>query len=124
MLSRLLNLRRIIVTLVAFGVLCWVVWYFLAGGWDYISYRTCEQDLRRLARNVDEFRHQNGRLPTTEEGVTAFAPTHLIHDPWGSEAKFHFPSKFSREEFDIYSMGPDKVEGTPDDIKFNAKNDL
>ena len=118
--ARLMNLRRTIIALVAVGLLCWVAWYFLAGGWDYASYKTCEQDLRRLARSVEEFAHKHGRLPTTEEGVSAFAPPHLIHDPWGSEYRFHPPSKSRRGRFDIYSVGPDKVEGTPDDIEYKA----
>ncbi len=108
------------IALVAFGGLCWVIWYFLLGGLDYASYNKCEQDLRRLARSVEKFRHEKGRLPTTLEGVASFAPANSVYDPWGSDYRFRCPSRIPSKEMDIYSVGPDKVEGTVDDIEYRT----
>ena len=116
-----MDLRRVIIALVFLGFLCWAAWYFLAGGWDYGRYGRSERDLISLARSVHEFRHRNGRLPTTSEGVTSFAPAGRIYDPWGSEYKFRCPPKSAGKEYDLYSVGPDRVEGTSDDIEYKSK---
>ena len=38
-------------------------------------------------------------------------------DPWGKEFIFHCPGTNDTDSADISSAGPDKQEGTPDDIK-------
>src|SRR5262245_33495668 len=37
-------------------------------------------------------------------------------DPWDNEYKFAAPGKHNTESFDVWSMGPDKQDGTDDDI--------
>ena len=37
-------------------------------------------------------------------------------DPWDNEYKFAAPGKHNTESFDIWSVGPDKQDGTEDDI--------
>jgi len=38
-------------------------------------------------------------------------------DPWGKDLIFHCPGTLDTDAADISSAGPDKQEGTPDDIK-------
>ena len=38
-------------------------------------------------------------------------------DPWGKDFVFHCPGTQDTDSADISSAGPDKQEGTPDDIK-------
>jgi hypothetical protein len=38
-------------------------------------------------------------------------------DPWGTDLVFHCPGSCDNPCADISSAGPDKQEGTPDDIK-------
>jgi len=38
-------------------------------------------------------------------------------DPWGQELKFKCPGENDTQGADIYSMGPDRKDGTEDDIK-------
>jgi general secretion pathway protein G len=38
-------------------------------------------------------------------------------DPWGKDFVFHCPGTNDTDSADISSAGPDKQEGTPDDIK-------
>jgi general secretion pathway protein G len=42
--------------------------------------------------------------------------TKLPLDPWDHEYKFAAPGKHNPDSFDIWSMGPDGQDGTPDDI--------
>jgi general secretion pathway protein G len=39
-----------------------------------------------------------------------------ITDPWGEKYQLRSPGKKSGEAFDLYSMGPDKKDGTQDDV--------
>lgn len=39
-----------------------------------------------------------------------------IVDPWGSKYQFRSPARKGGKPFEIYSMGPDKKEGTDDDV--------
>lgn len=42
--------------------------------------------------------------------------TKIPLDPWDSEYKFAAPGKHNTESFDVWSVGPDKQDGTDDDI--------
>ena len=37
-------------------------------------------------------------------------------DPWNKPYQYKFPGVHNPSRFDVYSMGPDKTDGTPDDI--------
>ena len=37
-------------------------------------------------------------------------------DPWGNPYQYAFPGRYRPEEYDIWSYGPDGVDGTEDDI--------
>lgn len=37
-------------------------------------------------------------------------------DPWGGEYKIRAPGTFNPNSFDVWSAGPDKVDGTADDV--------
>lgn len=39
-----------------------------------------------------------------------------IIDPWGEKYQLRSPGKKSGDPFDLYSMGPDKKDGTDDDV--------
>jgi general secretion pathway protein G len=75
-----------------------------------------------------------GQYPTTEGGLEALriAPTDLENpgkwgpdpyltknvppDPWGRLYQYLSPGKVNTDTFDIWSLGPDGVDGSEDDI--------
>jgi len=75
-----------------------------------------------------------GDYPSTAEGLNALlvAPSNaadrwhgpyaevngskLPLDPWGEPYQYRFPGTHNKDGYDLYSKGPDKVEGTADDI--------
>ncbi len=82
-------------------------------------------DISILARGVDRFERDIGRLPTTQQGLHAlverpYASTadqwqgpYLPHgtvpiDPWKSPYVYRCPGVHSPESFDLYSLGPDR----------------
>jgi len=78
-----------------------------------------------------------GSYPSTEEGLQALvtAPNdsprwkgpylkQLPLDPWGCEYKYAFPGERNKDSYDLWSMGPDKQDGTDDDIgNWEAKSE-
>lgn len=73
----------------------------------------------------------NDTYPTTKQGIPALVSkptivpipqnwkspylTRIPKDPWGNDYVYYNPSKIY--EFDLYSLGPDGIENTKDDIK-------
>jgi general secretion pathway protein G len=71
--------------------------------------------------------------PTTQQGLQALrtAPADLVDpnkwqgpyldddvpaDPWGSPYQYEYPGQYSQDKPDIWSFGPDGVNGNEDDV--------
>ena len=85
--------------------------------------------LRQLEQALELYRLDNGRYPTTEQGLRALArePTsapaprryppgayveaRLLRDPWDQEFHYMLPGEHNAHAFDLYSYGPDGQEG-------------
>ncbi len=39
-----------------------------------------------------------------------------LKDPWGRDYQFRAPGEKNRDGFDLWSLGPDGIEGTEDDV--------
>ncbi|HET7535668.1 MAG TPA: type II secretion system major pseudopilin GspG [Candidatus Didemnitutus sp.] len=75
-----------------------------------------------------------GDYPSTAEGIAALitAPANKADqwhgpyietpggraptDPWGEPYRYRYPGTKNKGSYDLYSVGPDKAEGTDDDI--------
>ena len=76
------------------------------------------------------FEMDNGRFPTTAEGLDALVtgPPGLTaswrgpyieaipRDRWGSFYHYSFPRAADPGNYDFHSIGPDKIDGTADDL--------
>jgi general secretion pathway protein G len=77
------------------------------------------------------YRTNTGSFPTTDEGLKALitqpmgkmgwkgpyvATKEISKDPWGVEYRYRFPGVKNPDGYDLWSLGPDRVEGTNDDI--------
>ncbi|NOX97527.1 MAG: type II secretion system major pseudopilin GspG [Nitrospirae bacterium] len=83
-----------------------------------------------IAIALDLFELDNGRYPTTEEGLAALRtkPSEAVNwngpylkkrvpvDPWKHPYIYLSPGIHNPEDYDLYSYGPDGVEGGGDDI--------
>lgn len=91
---------------------------------------TAEITVLGLATKLAGFTLKSSRFPTQAEGLDALAkkPAGLnepwvqwldeddLLDPWGEPYQYRVPAKRSLEPYDVFSKGPDKQEGTDDDI--------
>lgn len=88
-------------------------------------------DIGQLENALDQYRLDNSRYPTTEQGLEALVrePTidpmprnyrrggyikRLPTDPWGAEYLMLSPGEHG--DVDVFSAGPDAQAGTEDDI--------
>jgi general secretion pathway protein G len=80
------------------------------------------------------YRLQMGDYPSTEEGLAALftAPASKadrwrgpyiaegikspLLDPWGEPYQYRYPGTHNKTGYDVWSKGPDKADGTDDDI--------
>ncbi len=85
-----------------------------------------------LQAPLNAYRIHMGDFPSTAEGLAALvaAPTNradrwrgpylqdskLPVDPWGEPYQYRYPGVKNKNGFDLWSKGPDKTDGTDDDI--------
>ena len=87
-----------------------------------------------LKTSLTRYRIDLGDYPSTSEGLGALltAPSNkaerwrgpyaetpggkLPTDPWGEPYRYRFPGTKNKGGYDLYSAGPDKADGTEDDI--------
>ncbi|WP_449067407.1 type II secretion system protein GspG [Prosthecobacter sp.] len=88
-------------------------------------------DLNSLAMCLTSYRLYSGVLPTTEQGLHALTarPTlppvpakhrrnlkKVLLDQWGHEYRYRSPARHSDKGYDLWSIGPDGINGSQDDI--------
>ena len=85
-----------------------------------------------LQAPLNAYRIHMGDFPSTAEGLAALvtAPANradrwrgpylqdskLPVDPWGEPYQYRYPGVKNKNGFDLWSKGPDKTDGTDDDI--------
>jgi len=87
---------------------------------------TAQAQINSIKTVIQSYKNHNRKYPAKlEELVTPPANAKMrksyigedgITDPWGEKFQMRSPGKKSGEAFDIYSMGPDKRDGTEDDV--------
>ena len=87
-------------------------------------------DIQQLKGVLAAFQLDNGRFPTTEEGLGAlvWAPNDLADswrgpyieqvtpDKWGNPYRYAFPGNDDPTTYSLFSCGRDQLEGTTDDL--------
>lgn len=90
--------------------------------------KTCVYEY--LPAALETYKIDMGDYPSNAQGLEALfeAPvgledkwkgpyaTNNMSDPWGSDYKYRYPSLRGDAAYDLWSFGPDKKEGTSDDI--------
>jgi general secretion pathway protein G len=81
--------------------------------------RIAKQRVQEIQQGVNTFMIDNNNCPRTLEELVAqkYVAKGVAKDPWGKDFTMKCPGTADPESADIVSAGPDKQDGTPDDIK-------
>ncbi len=128
----LIEVMIVILIVLALGGL---VAYNLLGAKEKAVAQLGEVDMNTLKGALKQFRFEHGRYPTDEEGIavlwdknatadedvagkwTKLLEAPMAEDRWGTPWGYRQQSEYTEETmYDLWSFGPDKQEGTEDDI--------
>ena len=123
------TLIELMIVVVILAVLAAAVVPRLAGRTQQARINTARMDISgNISVALDLYELDNGRYPSTEEGLNALLvkPSSAMNwsgpylkkrpiDPWGDEYNYANPGSHGID-YDLYSLGPDGLEGTEDDI--------
>ena len=123
------TLIEIMLVVIIIGALVAMVAPRLTGRAEQARKTTARADIEvNIATALKLYELDNGRFPTTEEGLNALltAPASAPNwngpylekkpiDPWGRQYQYKSPGQH-RTDYDLYSLGPDGTESA-DDIK-------
>jgi general secretion pathway protein G len=127
------TLIELLLVLVILAALSAIVVPKFAGHSKEAKITAAKTDISNIEVALDTFEINTGRYPTTSEGLRALVvePSNLREnewkgpylkrglpmDPWGNEYVYRYPGQYNEYGYDLYSFGPDLVQGTDDDIK-------
>ncbi len=125
------TLVELMLVIIIIGVLVAMVAPRLTGRSRQAREAAAQADINaHLSASLDLFELDNGRFPTTSEGLEALrmAPSGVRRwkgpylkrpiptDPWGRAYVYRSPGQHNREDYDLFSHGSDGVEGNEDDV--------
>ncbi len=127
------TLIELMLVVIIIGTLAALVVPRLAGRAEQARVTAARADVAsNIPLALELYELDNGSYPTTEQGLNALRvkPTtppipknwngpYLKKepiDPWGNKYVYVSPGTHNREDFDLYSLGPDGAEGGNDDI--------
>ncbi len=105
--------------------------YMMSGNLDAAKLQRTDGDFQTIESSLRLYEMSNRAFPTTAQGLEALVTkptsepmprrwsnimTAVPKDPWQNDYGYVYPGKRNPASFDIYSFGPDKVEGTDDDV--------
>jgi general secretion pathway protein G len=123
------TLIELLVVIVIIGLLAALVGPKVIGKTDQAREKAAKAQIELLGQALDQFSLDNGRYPSTSEGLNAlltnpgfdtwdgpYLKKRIIpKDPWGEPYKYTSPG--SNGDYDLLSYGKDK---TPGGEKYNA----
>jgi general secretion pathway protein G len=123
------TLIELMLVVIIIGILAAMVVPRLVGRSEQARTSAAKADIEaNIALGLDLFEMDNGRFPTTEEGLGALRtnPGSLPNwkgpylkkdpkDPWARPYLYKSPGTHNND-YDLYSLGPGGIEGDDDDI--------
>lgn len=122
------TLIEILIVVMVIGILVALVAPRLAGRSEEARQEAAKADIDGgIALALDIYEVDNGRFPAKLEDLLVKSPDAvkwkgpylkkgLPKDPWGSSYIYRFPGTRRPESYDLLSPGPDRQEGTADDV--------
>ncbi len=125
------TLFEMVVVLTIIAMLAGFVIFNLANVPELGKTTTATADINTLRTNLALYKLNTGHYPTTEQGLDALVNrptkdpvparwtqvlTTPAIDPWDHPYQYRYPGKHNPSSFDVFTMGPDGLPDTADDI--------
>jgi len=126
------TLIEIMAVVVIMGMLMATLAVGISGQIDKARIATTRSKIVRIEQALEFYQMDNARFPTADQGLDAlahksssppvpraFTPGGYIksdglEDPWGQPFQYRIPGSNNPHSFDLWSFGPDGVEGGDD----------
>ena len=123
------TLLEIMIVVMIIGLLMTAIATQLLGRAQQAQVDLAATQMEQLAQSLELYRLDNGRYPTTDQGLDAllseptsepmprrwtpggYAKRRLLIDPWGERYQYASPGTHNERTFDLYSLGPDGQQG-------------
>lgn len=131
------TLIEILLVVVIIGILVAMTVPNIANRGDQARVASTHTDIEaNVATALDLYKLDNGRYPTTEQGLAALMSKpssdpvpiswngpylkkrKIPHDAWGREYVYTCPGKQNTETYDLASLGPDGKESSDDIVNW------
>ncbi len=130
--SKAFTLLEIMMVVIIIGIMAALVVPRMAGQKTRAQKAKAMNEIDSLKTALKTFEMHVGRYPTSEEGLQALMEkpsdvneqewdgpyldaNEVPKDPWGNDYQYVSPGQ-NNKDFDLWSFGPDKQDGTEDDI--------
>ena len=124
------TLIEIMAVVVIIGLLTGIVGTAIIGRLNQANTTAAKTQIKQLEAALDFYRMDNGRYPTTEQGLDALVHPPTIEpvprsyrpegylqggevpkDPWGGRYEYQSPGTHNTYSFDIWTLGSDGAPG-------------
>ena len=126
------TLIELMLVVVIIGALVAMVMPRLTGRGEQARVAAAKADIQaNIATGLKLYELDNGEFPSTSDGLNALMtkPSSAPNwkgpylekkpvDPWGREYKYKSPGEHRTNDYDLYSLGRDGVEGTDDVVNW------
>ena len=123
------TLIEILLVITIIGILATVVVPRLIGRSEEARTSAAKMQIENIGTAMDAFELDNGRFPTSQEGLDAlydkpsgatnwkgpYLKKRVTKDPWGAPYVYTSPGSNS-VDYDLKSYGPNKADGGGDDV--------
>jgi len=141
--NRGFTLIEIMLVVIIIGILTAMFAPKIAGRGKMARIAAVRADIEaNISTALDMYELDNGRYPTTEQGLAALIkkPTvppeprnwttsylkkkRIPSDPWGQDYMYMSPGEHNKEDYDLFSYGPDGIESDDDITNWEEESSL
>jgi general secretion pathway protein G len=127
LVARGFTLLEIMVVLLIIGLLLAVVAGGINGFQASAEIQASSAKVQSIQAQLTSFKSLAGQYPTSAQGLMALHKnpgvkrwTQMVEadlkDPWGNTFLYRYPGTHNPASYDVWSSGPDRQDGTDDDI--------
>ncbi len=117
--ARGMTLLEIMVVIAIIGIVMTAIGVGVVGYLNKAKISACKSHLANISNAVQMYALDGdfpSNLQVLTEGAGAPLKPKQLKDPWNQDFLYAYPAKDKSREFDLCSKGPDKREGSDDDI--------